>query len=291
MIPILLGLGSAVANATENVIIRNTKEKLDSSIVTLYKFLFAAIFVLPLLAYNGINITDDKFWIILIVSSFVFVFGTIWYVKAIHLSGIAHTIPFFSFTPMFALFTGSFFLGESITKEAFIGVFLIISGAYVLNIQKYKEGFFEPFLFILKEKGSLIMFLLSIMFSFAGILYKAGINASDPITMLGMELIVSSVLITSFVLMSKHDNSAVIKLGKKHYKEFILFGIVIILGDISLGYSMKYLFAAYALALKRTTVLFSIILGYLFFSEKEISDKIVGSLIMLAGVAVISYFS
>jgi uncharacterized membrane protein len=46
---------------------------------------------------------------------------------------------------------------------------------------------------------------------------------------------------------------------------------------------------AYMIALKRTSILFAVILGYLFFRERYVGFRLTGALLMLLGVVIITF--
>jgi len=53
--------------------------------------------------------------------------------------------------------------------------------------------------------------------------------------------------------------------------------------------AIKYIQVAYMIAVKRTSLLFGVVFGYLFFQEKEIGKRLFSACLMLVGVILILF--
>ncbi|MBD3203171.1 hypothetical protein GF327_02675 [Candidatus Woesearchaeota archaeon] len=83
---------------------------------------------------------------------------TFLYYRAVFISGLSHTMPLLSFTPVFVSIIGIFILNESLNIFSVLNILMIVSGAYVLNISRFKQGIFEPFAYIFRKKGVQVVF-------------------------------------------------------------------------------------------------------------------------------------
>ena len=77
---------------------------------------------------------------------------------------------------------------------------------------------------------------------------------------------------------------------KKNFLSYFVMGVLFLLSEIFFALSIVETKVAYATSVKRTAVIFSVVFGYVFFNEKNFKETITGSLIMLAGVVIISLF-
>ncbi len=280
----LLGLSSALFNALDNILISCSKKDYDAIPFLNGKLFMMFLIGIPLVLFNGININNNLFWYALLGGIVIDGLASIGYVKALQLSGVGHTVPLLSITPLLALLTG-IFVGEIPTIVSSVGVFLIVIGVYTLNISKNKEGFFEPFLYIFKEKGTLLMFIVAIVFSINAILFKLGITYSDQITFMALMVSIELVLYSIYTTITK---KSVIKIIRKNPR--LLFGsaLFVVIGNLSWGYGLDYLDVSYMLALKRLTIFFSTVFGIIFLKEKNIKEKILGSIIIVSGVILLA---
>ena len=67
-------------------------------------------------------------------------------------------------------------------------------------------------------------------------------------------------------------------------------GIIFALSGLSINLALTMNIVPYVISLKRSNILFSIILGGLFFKEKDIAQKILGASIIILGVLMIILF-
>ena len=76
----------------------------------------------------------------------------------------------------------------------------------------------------------------------------------------------------------------------KNYKFFGLLGFFHSLMIITHMIAMSLTQVTYMIAVKRTSLLFSIGYGYIFFKEEKIRERLLGSLLMIIGVILIVVF-
>jgi uncharacterized membrane protein len=91
------------------------------------------------------------------------------------------TVPFLSLTPIFLIVVPYLVIGETISLPGVIGVLLIAIGGYTLNIKETKKGFFALFAAIMRERGSLYMIVVALIYSITATLGKLAIQHSSPL--------------------------------------------------------------------------------------------------------------
>ncbi|MBU0757835.1 MAG: DMT family transporter, partial [Nanoarchaeota archaeon] len=215
MIGILLGLGSAIFNATWNTLIGALNKKSSQLQVAMYNCLFAFLFILPFLIGQGLNVKSNIFWLVLVVFVIIDSIAMLLYIKAIHISGVSKTVPLLSFTPVLVILIGFVFLKEIPTLIAVLGVLLVILGAYFLNIKQYNLGFFEPILEIFKDKGTKYMFIVAVLFAIDAMLFKLGQIYSDQLTIVSMYLLFEGLIFFAVINYNKKQKKKSIKLDFK----------------------------------------------------------------------------
>lgn len=210
------------------------------------------------------------------------------YMKAIKVSPLSLTLPFLAFTPIFVIITGRVTLGEKLNLMGIVGIILIGAGSYCLNISCIKGGVFAPIRAVLKEQGSLLMLLVSFLYSLTSVLGKIGIQHSNPYFFASTYFIIFTILMTA--LMPLIPGALLTRITKLSLKSIIIGGVNAVM-IFSHMLSISMVEAAYMMSVKRTCLLFGILYGAWWFREKGTGERFLGAVIMLTGVFIIGFFS
>lgn len=203
------------------------------------------------------------------------------YTRALRVSPLSAAVPFLSFTPVFLLVTAPLILKEAPSIPGIAGVIVIVCGAYLLNISLSK-GFFFPFKQIIKEQGSYLMLLVAFIFSITANLGKIGVTLAGP-AFFGALYFTVLVGILTTVIIIKYDIRTIFK------KEFLIIGFFSALMILFHMLALKEIFVTYMIAVKRVSLLFGIVMGVIFFKEKGYKQKIAGGIVMVCGIAIITF--
>ncbi|MBD3203648.1 EamA family transporter [Candidatus Woesearchaeota archaeon] len=286
---ICIGLVGALCDAFQNFMIKILRNKSTETVLLFYKTLISFIVFLPVMFYYGLKIQSHVLWIIVFFFVLIDVFSTFLYYRAVFISGLSHTMPLLSFTPVFVSILGIFILNESLNIYSVLSILMIVSGAYVLNISRFKQGIFEPFAYIFRKKGVMYMFFVAILMSFLTVLYKIGIGYSDELSFLFLLLPFESGIFLSYSL-TKKSKKEIIDAGKNNLGSLIIIDLLGLISPIALAFSLNYLVSGLAIAVKRISILFSVVFGCVIFKEKNIYEAVAGSVIMFFGLVIISLF-
>jgi len=244
-----------------------------------------SVYSLPLavLAFFFIPIPElgATFWQLVVILVPLDVTAFYLYMKAIKISPLSLCIPFLSFTPVFMVFTGFFILGEMPNRWGVAGILLVAVGSYVLHIGKLKDGYFAPIKAIISETGSILMLVVSVMFSFMAVLGKKAILHSSPI-FFGFLFLVSLDLVTLALFPL---------LGKVRWKKLLTMytpgtwvGLMLFLHVLCHTLAISMVEAVYMISVKRMSILFSVVYGWLVFKETDIRHRFMGACLMFLGV-------
>ena len=285
MLWVLLSLMTAFFDSLKYVFSKEGLKNLDEYVVALSLSLFALPFLLPLLFFIEIPILGKNFLWALICLVLLNITTTILYVKAIKVSDLSLTVPMLAFTPLFLLFTSPLLVGEFPTFLGLIGVLLIVFGAYELNIKKRKLGYLEPFKALVKEKGPRLMLLVAFIWSFSSNIDKIGIQNSSPIFwIIATRSLIAPIMILIVMYKSKKKLMNVFQ----NYKKLLPVGLSVSLVLIFQMIALNLTLVSYVIAIKRTSIIFSVLFGFLIFKEKGIKERLIGSIIMVVGVILIT---
>lgn len=278
---------TAFSAATSDAITKKTLQRADEYIVAWFRLLSSVPYLLIIFFIIEMPVVDSTFWTALITALPLEITALILYIKALKESPLSLTIPFLAFTPVFLILTSFLILGELPDKSGAAGVIFITVGAYTLNLHATKKGILKPFKAIAREKGSLLMLIVSFIYSITSSLGKLAILHSSPTFFGALYFLILTLAFTPIVMLKSRKNLGQIV---KNYKFFGMLGFFHSVMIITHMIAMSLTQVTYMIAVKRTSLLFSVGYGHLFFKEEKIRERLLGSALMIIGVVLIVVF-
>ena len=275
---------AAISIAARDVSIK-TYDDLQPMEVAILELFWA----LPGLAVGSIFIEkpplDFTFWWAFILSIPINFFAYVLYLYAIKISPISLSVPFLAFTPAIMILTGFFILGETINLWGGIGIVLIILGGYVLHYNKAHSGLMMPFTAFAHEKGSWFMFIVAILFAFAAVIGKKAMLHSSPLFFAYFFFLAFNATVLAGLLISrKTDWRRIIANSRKGM--WLGFLLLVHISFHALAISIST--AVYMVAVKRSSILFSVLLSWFILKEADIRYRGIGTLLMFGGMLFIT---
>ena len=212
-------------------------------------------------------------------------------VRSLRLSDLSLVAPLMGLTPLFLLVTSPLILGERAAPLGLLGVLLIVIGAYVLNVEDIRHGVLAPFRALLRDRGARIMLGVAFLWSISANFDKIGVQATSPIAWPVVvhgfiALALGPVVLARRVERGRARSDRVVPPRGSAPILMLLAGLVNALAMIAQMTALTLTLVPYVIALKRTSVLFSVGLGRLLFGEGHIRARAFGASIILAGVIV-----
>ncbi|MEX2574528.1 MAG: GRP family sugar transporter [Balneolaceae bacterium] len=246
---------------------------------------FSLPFLLPLLFFIDIPELNNSFFWALIIGGLLNSVSIVLYMRAIKASDLSITIPMITFTPLFLLITSPVMLGEYPSPVGTAGVLLIVFGSYMLNIKQVKKGFFSPFKALFDQPGPLLMLFVAFLWSFSANIDKIGIQNSSPI--FWSITVVCFVTVTLLLPMLVTSDKAHKQIYRQ-LKALIPLGLFNALGFITQMIAINLALVAYVISIKRGSAILSVLWGYFFLGEAGLRERLLGVIIMVAGVMLIT---
>ena len=295
---ILLSLVSAFFNAAQLSAGKKLVKDFDSAVVTWLLFLvtFVLFSVVGFFMYRGVPWGNMAFLIGLFFATIPYVFGTFVLVEATKRCDLSIVAPIMALTPVFLVIWEFLSLRTLPSGFGFLGIGLIVVGSYVLNLSKvghggFMGGIFEPIFSIFRRGYGLLPFIGTFAYSFSGIGAKYALQYTDPFSfvtvMFSLSFVCASIYFVWLLALGR------VRIGSEifgHSLLFVIQGGFSTLNSLTNNLAFVMAHASYVIALKRTSALFGVALGYLVFKEKKISERMIGAIVMVAGVAVLSIF-
>ena len=288
MIWILLGFLSAFSQAGRAIFSKKILKDTDEYIAAFANRLLTSIILLPLLFFINIPQLGKEFWIVLIISAIFLGFNTILYMKAVKLTDVSLIMPLYSLVPLFVLISSPFIIKEIPSIYGFIGILLIVIGSYVLNIHKNQHGYLTPFKNLLTHNGVRIMLLVCIIWALNSNLDRMGLTYSSALFWLVSTNILMTIILLPITIYKAGDKL------KQIPKKLSRLLPISICSACEVGFYMvaiQFTLLVYVISVKRFSILIGVLLGCLIFKEKNIQQRMIGAIIMLAGIIIIALFN
>ena len=255
--------------------------------VNFLTYALLSIFCLAGLVYLDLIFLPLEFWLYSILGGVFGAIGNALLVKALQKGDLSILGPINAYKSIIGLVFGIILLGEVPDFYGISGVVIIIFGSYlVLNTTEER---FSPALLRNKE----IQFRIGAMVLTAieAVFVKKVIIASSPILAFFSWCIFGAIF-SFFILLIFRINPAkeFAKFRSNSLFRLLLLVLCIGLMQLSTNFVFEYMDVAYALSLFQLSILVSVLLGYRVFHEKDIRQKIIGSVIMIAGSVLIILF-
>jgi drug/metabolite transporter (DMT)-like permease len=285
---IFLSLVSAFFTATTAALSKLALKDNDEYTVGWIRCIISVPIFLSLLFFIKVPRLDATFFYIILILLPLETIAYLFYLKALKLSPLSLIIPFMALTPVFMIFTTRLILGEQILPMGIAGILFVFTGAYILNLKTHKDGFLGPIKSILREKGSIYMIIVAFIYSITAILGKLAMDHSSPMFMVALYFPAVTILLTPIMIIRYGRGGIDLNKIKSQKILFISIGVLFSVTVLVHFIALNMTSAAYIIALKRLSMVFGIVYGWLLFKEQHIISRLLGAGVMIAGVILIS---
>ena len=283
---LLLSLFTASFESFKNVVAKTGTSKFNPLIVTWAWLTFSLPIFLPVLLIVGIPPLDRVFWIAFSIRIVLDMAALILYMNSLKLAPLSLSQPMLAFSPIIILISSYFINGELPSSTGIGAIILILLGSYLLNFDRQSKNLWSPFKALTQNRGALMMFGVAVIWGINSSIHKLAINHSNPWFYGGFGALALAILFTPLAYFSspKQFMSIFTKAGLKTLVPIGLLDGMAILPQW-VAFSMTY--AAYVIAVKRLSILFSSILGWYIFKE-NIKNRLLPILLMVVGVLILA---
>ena len=281
---VIYSLLTAFLFATSDALTKHALASRDEYLVAWARLLFSLPVLFICLMFIEMPSLDRTFWLATLCALPLEISAIILYTKALKISPISLSVPFLALTPIFLIFTSYLVLGEKVSLGGGVGIFLIAAGSYSLNLHKARYRLTAPIKAIFREKGSVLMIIVALIYSVTSSLGKMAIEHSSPIFFGSFYFILITFFFTPIALIKKKGK---IVFTKRDIIPLASIGITYSLMIVTHMLAISLTKVAYMISIKRSSLLFSIFYGYLLFKEEKISERVLGGIILFTGFVLI----
>jgi drug/metabolite transporter (DMT)-like permease len=248
------------------------------------------VFTLPLLFiawfYVPVPPLDNQFYRAFFIALPLELITVVLYIKALKASPLSLTLPFLAITPVALIAVSYLVLGEEVSVRGGLGIILIAAGSYVLNIGRAREDLLAPFRVIAREKGSVLMICVALLYSVTSSFGKMAIEHSSPL-FFGITYFTALTIFFTPIGLWKARKGLRPFPGRRNLTVCVLCGLFYGIMVIAQMIAMHLAEVAYVISVKRVSLLIGVFYGYLYFREEKMRERFTGALLMFAGFVLI----
>ena len=285
---LVLGLAAALGDSGADVVTKRHFVHLPPYGMALVRLLGGLPFLVLAVWFLSLPPITPPFWFIVAGMLPLEILAYLLYMQALRRSHLSLSVPFLAFTPVFLIFTGWLVLGESLNRWGVLGTLMIGCGSYILGLGaggNAKIGLLTPFKALAREPGARLMLLVAAIYSFTAALYKSAILHSGAIFFGVMyPLAVTGLMVAAYPWYRLPLQPSLRTSGGW----WLVLGAFTMMSYLGLAGGMQLAPAAYLVAVKRLSLLLSVVLGGLWLKERPILPRVLGAALMCAGVGLMA---
>ena len=262
------------------------------------RFVIPGVVLAPLLLLEPLPDLPPAFWYWIGFLLPVEILAMLLYMRAIRDNPLSLTLPYMAFTPVFVVVTGWVLLGERVSPSGLAGVLLVVAGAWLLNVRRgaprewrspdrsdYVAKLVLATAAALRNPGSRTMLLVAFLYSLTSVGGKGAMRYMPPeqfgpfyFSLLGA---------ITLALFGLYRPSLVRALWRRPLPNLFV-GLAMAAMVFTHFLAVQLVEVAYMISVKRTSLLFGILYGALWFGERGLSMHLVAGSLMVAGVFLIA---
>lgn len=210
--------------------------------------------------------------------------ATLCYMQALRTAPLSVCAPIMAYTPLFLMATGWLLLREALHAGGIAGIACIVVGSYFLNRRGGRQGRLAPWAVFWEVPGTRWMLLAAGLYAVTSALGKLAVLHSGP-TFFGLFY---PTVFGGFMLAGYPWSSRPGRQLSQRPLWGLLMGGCLAVSILSHYHGISQAPAAYLIAVKRTSLLFSVLYGGFWLQEGDFSNRLTGAGFMVLGVILIT---
>jgi drug/metabolite transporter (DMT)-like permease len=229
-----------------------------------------------------------EFWINIVVCALLAVASNALLVGALQSTGLSVLGPLNAYKSVISLGLGMLLIGEVPTRMGAAGVLLILGGSYFIVDRDVSRPRSRDLAQFLSERGVQLRFAALCLSATEAIFLKKALLLSSPlITFVFWSILGFPIALVATVSLLRRRLADEVGLFRRHWPTYIWLAAATGLMQLTTLLAFGKLQVGYALALFQLSTLVSVFLGYRYFQEGHIRKRLLASVIMAAGAALI----
>jgi uncharacterized membrane protein len=282
-----LSLVTALTQAVKDAFLKKSLIRMDPGVGMLAYTAVASAFLWIGAAAGPAPELGASFWPLLCCGGALGGLTYLLYGMALAAGDMSLTLPMLALTPLFLLVTSPVTVGEFPEPAGVGGVVLVAAGAYVLNLRDRKYGLLGPIKALLTNVGTRLMLMVAIIWSLGANLDKLGLQASSSAYWAAAIYTATGVALLAAVAV--RSRRGLVRTTGAGWG-LLAAGLLEAIGLYCQMHALPLTQVSYVIAVKRLSIVFSVLIGTLILREPDIIHRLPGALLMVLGVFFITVF-
>ncbi len=188
-------------------------------------------------------------------------------------------------SPVFVTLIAVFFLGERPSALGLAGIALTVVGIYVLHLRSFARRDLLGPIAALGTPASRYAVLTGLLIATYSVLDKLGIRYAEPLTYIWIVLVVSTILLTPYLLLFKRGEA--LRELRTNWLSIAIVGAIVVGGYVFILLVLKDNPVSYATSVRGVSVVFGALMGVLVLKEALTPPKLAGAVVIFAGIVCI----
>lgn len=204
---------------------------------------------------------------------------------------ISEALPLLALSPALIAVAGVIFINDSLNATEWTAVFMMAVGAYILELKKNSASLFEPLKTLFSFSKYSYVFYALFLFAITSLLDRVLLKdfKIPPYDFMAFQQLFYTVFFLGSVIIARRKLAAVsIKsINKSTFILILLIAFFTVIYRYTQIEATKIAPVALVISVKRLSVLMAIIMGGKLFSDTDLVRKIIATVIILAGAALL----
>lgn len=272
-------LGAGLCNALTDAFSKKLVQSVNEYVVIFTLRLGSLIIFLPVLLWNIPEHISQNFWYILSIVIVLDTAASILVIKALKQTDASLVLPLVGLTPA-CIVLFSFIINHELPQGlSWLGLACNIVGIYLLQLHYSNRGWLAPFIQLGRNQGTRFALVVVLLWGISSAFDKVAVQASNPFFYTGIVSVGYTLALLPFVLYRNR-----LKNNYKALRFLPVIGCVQGTGLLLQMLALPLMLVSYVIAVTRSSAVFGVIFGKLFFHEQHIQQRLVGSLFIILGI-------
>jgi uncharacterized membrane protein len=204
--------------------------------------------------------------------------------SALRRAPLSLVLPLLAFTPVFTVLTSAAVVGDRVSAEGFLGIGLVTAGAYLLNADLVSRRLTDPIWALVSSSGARRMLLVAFMWSLTSSLGRRGTLLYGALPFGILDVYGMLALFTAITCLRAVQKTLTFNFDRRTCILFLMAGLSMAAMEITHFTAISLAPVPYMISVKRLSLVFGVIIGWIVFGERNIRYRLMGTCVMLSGI-------